>query len=220
MAITPPPPSRRRSVRARRWLWRRRHLVLAVTVILLGWVVVGELRPPQPPTAPVVVLTRDVPAGATLGPDDLRTMLVPPELAGPQLLSTVDAAVGERLAVGLPQGFPLTGRVLVGPGLAQAAAPGQVVVPVRLADAGVGATLRAGDRIDLLAATADAAGGAGGAEVVSAGALVLAVQDDAGGGLLAANGPAPLVFVAVAQGQAPAVVGASAWAPLRVVLAG
>ena len=220
MASSPVAPSRRRTVRLRRWLWRWRHLTLGAALVLTGWVLVNELRPPQPATAPVVVLAREVPAGARLAAADVRTAQVPLEMAGPHVVENAAAVVGERLAVGLPEGFPLTDRVLVGPGLAQAVAAGQVVVPVRLADAGVSASLRPGDRIDLLAATADTAGGAGGAQVVAAAALVMALQDDGGGGLLAADQSTSLVFVAVPSTQAPAIVGASAWAPLRVVLAG
>lgn len=207
-------------MRVRRWLWRWRHLLLGTALLTAAWVVVGELRPPHPVTTEVVVLARDVPAGATLVAADLRLARVPPELAVAHVLHRTEDGVGEQLAVGLPQGFPLTDRILVGPGLTAAVEDGDVVVPVRLADAGVSATLRAGDRIDLLATAADAAVGPGGAQVVAARALVLALADDDGGGLLAAEQSAALVFVAVPRGQAPDVVGASAWAPLRVVLAG
>ena len=214
-------PSRRWPVRARRALWRWRHALLAVAVVAAVWTVVDELRPPAPATVEVLVLARDVPAGAALTPADLRTALVPTRLAAEAALRRADEAVGERLAVGLPAGFPLAAEVLVGPGLASGMPPGDVVVPVRLADAGVARTLRPGDRIDLLAATADAAATAGGAEVVAAAALVVALDEGAGAGLLGGGEEAPsLVFVSVPRAASPSVVGASAWAPLRVVLRG
>lgn len=220
MPSPPVPPSHRPAVRLRRSLWRWRHSLLVTAIVLSGWVVVHELRPPAPPTTEAVVLARAVPAGSELSGSDVRTAAVPRELAASGMLRSVGEAVGEQLAVGLPAGFPLAVEVLVGPGLATGVPPGDVVVPVRLADPAVTRTLHPGDRIDLLAATADAAAGEGGAQVVAAGALVVARDDGGGSGLLGGEEPAGLVFVAVPRGTAPAVVGASAWAPLRVVLPG
>lgn len=220
MRSTPVPPSRRRQARLRRLLWRWRHALLAVSVVGAVGVVVQEVRPPAPATVAVVVLARDVPAGAPLEATDVLSVELPRELVAARMLRAPTEAVGERLAVGLPAGFPLAAEVLVGPGLATGTAPGQVVVPVRLADPAVARTLRPGDRVDLLAATADSAASEGGAQVVAAGALVVALEEDGGGGLLGGQEPASLVFVAVPRGAAPGVVGASAWAPLRVVLPG
>lgn len=216
----PSVPSRRPVVRLRRALWRGRHLLLVTALAIGGAVVVHELRPPAPLSTHILVLARDVPAGSELSTQDLTSATVPPALAGPEMMRSADEAVGSRLAVGLPAGFPVTGRVLVGPGLASGTAPGEVVVPVRLADAAVARTLHPGDRVDLMAATADAAASEGGAAVVAAGALVVARGDDGDGGLLGSEQPASLVYVAVPQATAPDVVGASAWSPLRVVLPG
>lgn len=214
-----PLPSRRPGARLRRLLWRGRYLLLAVAALTATGVVLGELRPPEPVTTAVVVLTRDVPAGSELAAQDVELARLPPELAPPLAAGAPGDVLGRRLAVGLPAGFPLTDRVLVGPGLVEGLPRGTALVPVRLADPAVAATLRAGDRVDLMAATADSAGGAGGAEVVAAGALVVARGEQDTGGLLGTD-EAPLVFVAVARTAVSAVVGASAWAPLRVVLTG
>ncbi len=216
----PRPPSQRHVVRLRRLLWRWRHVLLLAAALAAGWAVVGELRPPTPPTLDVLVTARDVPAGTELAPADVRVVALPRELVAPGTLRSADAAVGERLAVGLPGGFPLAEEVLVGPGLAAGAPAGEVVVPVRLADPAVVRSLRPGDRVDLLSAGADAAGVEGGAHVVAGGALVVAREEGGGGGLLGGEEPAALVFVSVPRGTAPAVVGAGAWAPLRVVLTG
>lgn len=214
------PPSQRRPVRVRRVLWRWRHALLAGALLCGGWSVVAELRPTPPPTVEVLVLARDVPAGGELTAADVTTAALPTALVAPGMLRAPPDAVGERLAVGLPAGFPLAAEALVGPGLADGVPPGEVVVPVRLADPAVARTLRPGDRVDLLAATADAAASEGGAHVVAAAALVVARDEGGGGGLLGGEEPAPLLFVGVPRAVAPAVVGASAWAPLRVVLPG
>ena len=213
-----PLPSRRRSVRVRRLLWRWRYLLLAVSVLVATGVVLGELRPPEPVTTDVVVLARDVPAGSELAAGDL-TLARLPELALVEAARTPAEVLGRRLAVGLPAGFPLTERVLVGPGLVAGLPPGTALVPVRLADPAVAAALHAGDRVDLMSATADSAAGAGGAEVVAADAVVVSRSEATAGGLLGVD-EAPLVFVAVPHAAVTAVVGASAWAPLRVVLTG
>jgi len=214
------PPSRRRTARARRLLWRWRHALLLAALAAGTWTVVGELRPAPPPTLDVLVLTRDVPAGTELTSADVRTTALPRDLVSPGMLRAPPQAAGERVAVALPAGFPLAAEVLVGPGLADGVAAGEVVVPVRVADAAAARSLRPGDRVDLLAASADAASSEGAARVVAAGALVLARDDGTDGGLLGGQEDPPLLFVALPRGAAPAVVGASAWAPLRVVLPG
>lgn len=177
---------------------------------------VQELRPPPPPTRPVAVLASDQTAGAVLTP---RTVVVQhvPEAAVPDgALTDVADAVGHRLAVALPGGFPLARGVLAGPGLAEGAPPGTVVVPVRLADAGVARLLGAGDRIDLL--QADGYEGAQ-ARVLARSALVLARADDAEPGLLGSpTVQAPLLLVAVSPAAATLLSGASTWAPLSAVL--
>ncbi|QDB78270.1 hypothetical protein FE251_01930 [Georgenia wutianyii] len=218
--MAPVPPSRRRTARLRRLLWRWRHALLVAALATGAWTVVGELRPAPPPTLEVLVLTRDVAAGTALSEGDVRTAALPRDLVSPGMLRAPPQVAGERMAVALPAGFPLAAQVLVGPGLADGVAAGEVVVPVRVADAAAARTLRPGDRVDLLAATADATSSEGAARVVAAGALVLARDDGAAGGLLGGQEDSPLLFVALPRAAAPAVVGASAWAPLRVVLPG
>lgn len=177
-----------------------------------------ELRPPPAPTEPVVVLARDVAAGAVLTEADVAVVDVAAELAPERALRDPAELIGGRLAVGLPAGLPLTGHVLAGPGLAAAAPDGHVVVPVRLADGAMAALLRPGDEVDLLTTAADAAGTVGAAQVVVAGAVVVSLHDGASGGLLATEQSAPLVLVSLPREAAADVVGAAAWAPLRLVI--
>jgi hypothetical protein len=78
---------------------------------------------------------------------------------------------------------PVTDARLVGPGLTSALPQNQVAAPVRLADLSVAALVRTGDRVDVLATAPDASA----ADVVAAGALVLATSDadaEPGAGLL------------------------------------
>ena len=89
-----------------------------------------------------------------------------------------DELVGRALAGALRAGEPITDVRLVGPGLTSMLTGGQQAVPVRLADLAVAATLRAGDRVDVLATTE----GADVAEVVASAALVLVAPSGADDG--------------------------------------
>jgi len=128
-------------------LSRRRPLaaLVAAVAVLAG---VHELRPPAPDVQTVLTAARDLPAGATLGPDDLAPVAY---AAGTAPTGLADDALGRVLASPVRAGEPLTDVRLVGPPLV-AAYPGSVAVPVRLPDAGMAALLRVGDRIDLVAA--------------------------------------------------------------------
>lgn len=197
-------------------LWRTRHVVAAVAVALAAAVVVGELRPPAPPTTPALVLAAPRAAGAELGPTDVVVRDVPAGLVPDGALTDAADAVGRRLAVALPAGFPLAPGVVVGPGLADGAPSGTVVVPVRLADPGTARLLRPGDVVDLLQAPADAPGPA---SVLARGALVLARADEQESSLLGGgDDAAPLLLVAVSHAAATLLSGAGAWAPVTAVL--
>ncbi|MGK5112836.1 MULTISPECIES: Flp pilus assembly protein CpaB [unclassified Geodermatophilus] len=157
--------------------------LLAATALVLA------LRPAAPPagpgepeTAPVVVAAADLPPGAVLATGDLAVARYPTALRPAGTTPDPTALVGQALAGGLRAGEPVTDARLVGAGLTAQLAAGQVAAPVRPADVVVSALVRPGDRVDVLATAPDAAR----AEVVAAGALVLAAPgpDDAGEGLL------------------------------------
>jgi Flp pilus assembly protein CpaB len=196
--------------------------LLAVAALALA------VRPatPGPPggvaaAVPVVVATADLPPGTTLAGGDLRIALFPPALR-PAGSSAAPAALGGRvLAAAVRRGEPLTDVRLLGAGLTALLAPGQVAAPVRLADLAVTGLVRAGDRVDVLAATE----GAEQAERVAAGALVLAAPARAApeadaGAVRPASGSAPdgLLLLAVDPATAARLAAASAAATLTVTL--
>jgi Flp pilus assembly protein CpaB len=87
------------------------------------------------------------------------------------------------LAGGVRAGEPITDARLVGAGLTALLPEGEVAAPIRLADLAVAGLVRTGDRVDVLATAPDASA----AEVVAAGALVLAAtgaDEESGAGLL------------------------------------
>lgn len=177
---------------------RRRPLAALVAA---GAVAAGvqAVAPPAPATAPVLVATRDLAAGATLSSDDLAVRHWPAD-AVPDGAATVGDVVGRVLAAPLRTGEPVT-DVRVGAAGFATTAPGLTAVPVRVPDAGVVGLLGPGDRIDLIATDpAD-----GDAETVAEDVLVLAVPapDVGASGLVGGSGGTPgglggrLVVVAV-----------------------
>ena len=153
--------------------------------------VVHELRPPPSAIEPVATAARDLPAGTTLGPDDLTTVGF---AAGTAPTGLASDAVGRVLAAPLRAGEPVTDVRLVGAAMA-ATYDGAVAMPVRLPDPAMAGLLRVGDRIDLVAA--DPQGDT--ARLVAADLTVVSLQapdDEAGMGGL----PGRLVVLAVPEG--------------------
>lgn len=161
-----------RGAALRRGVLRRRRLIAVLCTA--GAVAAGlhATAPPEPSTVAVLVAARDLPAGATLGPDDLRPLELPPDVVPEGVLTDPGVATGVILAAPLRAGEPLTDVRLVGPGLA-AADPGTVAVPVRLSDAAQAGLLTVGDEIDLLATEPESRT----TVPVATGAVVLAVPD-------------------------------------------
>lgn len=200
----------RRRVRAvRHLLLQRRRLIAAV---LLGAAVLAGLRsvaPPPPDTVEVLVATRDLPAGARLTQDDLaRTRF----LVGSAPTHVADNPVGRVLAGPIGRGEALTSVRFVGPDLAAAQAH-QVVLPVRLPDAGMAALLRAGDVVDLYATDP----GTGQARLLATAVTVLATPQGVPDGPAGGSGGA-LVVVGVPPDAALEITGASLAEFLTVAL--
>ncbi|WP_306357606.1 MULTISPECIES: RcpC/CpaB family pilus assembly protein [unclassified Nocardia] len=124
-------------------------LVLAAALALRG--------DPADRRTEVVVAARELPPGHTLGAPDIRS--VGRETTGlPEGFAEDPAALlGATLTGAVRAGEILTDVRVVGPRLAAAAAgtPDARIVPIRLADEAVASVLRAGDRVDVVAAEAD-----------------------------------------------------------------
>ncbi|HVF03813.1 MAG TPA: Flp pilus assembly protein CpaB [Frankiaceae bacterium] len=172
-----------------RALAARRRVVAALLAGLAVLASLSALRPPGPPTVHVLAAARDLAAGAALTLDDLRSVALPAGAVPAGALEPGASVLGRLVAGPVRAGEPLTDVRLVGPALLSALAPGAVAVPVRFADGGAVALLRPGDRIDVLAADADAYAG------VAAGDTALALLDAVPGGPAPAAagtpGPAP-----------------------------
>ena len=160
--------------RPRSWVDFGRRLAAAAlalgALVLAARPTAADPPPEGPTTVDVVVAARDLPAGAVLAPADLTVGRFPPETVPDGVAGATDEVAGRPLAGPLRAGEPVTDVRLVGPGLTAALPVGRVAAPVRLADLAVAGLVHPGDRVDVLAT----APGATDAEVVAAGALVLA----------------------------------------------
>jgi pilus assembly protein CpaB len=102
---------------------------------------------------PVLVAARDLRPGSVLGRGDLAMRDFP---AGAVPSGVVHRAEGRVVAGAVRRGEPLTDARFTSDGLLATRDPAAVAVPVRLADAAVARLLHPGDRVDVLAARADA----------------------------------------------------------------
>ncbi len=154
----------------------------------------------------------DLPAGAEVGPDDLRAVHWPSPLVPAGALSAEE--IGDRrLASAIRAGEPLTDVRLVSPALLEGRA-GEVAVPVRIPDGAVVALLRPGDLIDLIAADPT---GAAPARRLAAGVVVLAVPPPDASGASAIGGR--LVLLALSPDAARSVAETAVTSVISVTLA-
>lgn len=120
--------------------------LVAVTLFLRG--------DPAHTRISVVVAARDLPPGHLLTAADLRLASYLPDAAPDGAVVDPAPLLGAVLTAALRTGEVLTDVRVVGPRLAEAATgrPDARIVPVRLADTAITEILRAGDRVDVVAA--------------------------------------------------------------------
>jgi Flp pilus assembly protein CpaB len=216
LGVSSGPSSATRADAARREVRRRSSLPSGRAVVggfLVAAAVVGVVAIASGSGTPAdayAVVTADVDAGEVLGPEDLE--LVPLDLPDEQrAVSYTDLSVLD----GATALAPLTAGQLVqssdvakppgGPGLASVSLP---VEPARALDG----DLRRGDRVDVIATSTE--GGGPSTRTVTAGALVIDVIEQGGGGL---GGPTELsVELAVLPDDLEAVAEAGAVATVTL----
>jgi pilus assembly protein CpaB len=176
------------------------------------------VAPDPTPGRTVVVATRDVPAGAALQASDVAVTAHPAEQVPASAAHRLADVVGRVVAAPLSAREVVTTTRLVGPNLLLGRTPDQVAAPVRIADAGAAALLRAGVRVDVLVAVE----GADTARTVARGATVLARPVASGDGLgslgTASDSGGGLVLLAVSDSDAAALAQSAAAGALSVVI--
>jgi hypothetical protein len=202
------------SAAAERLLRRHRTPVVVGLSVVAVLAALDAIGTSSARTADAMVVVRDVAAGAALTADDVALRPVDAGALPATALRSLDDAVGRRVAVAATTHELLTHDRLVVPRAVERS--GAVLAAVRLADADVADLPATGDRVDVLAATADAAAVV--AENVRGAAVPLADADQ--GGWLD-SGPARrdgVVVVEVLPDAAARIAGAAANARLSVVL--
>ncbi|MBA3367562.1 MAG: Flp pilus assembly protein CpaB [Geodermatophilaceae bacterium] len=199
------------------WLSARRLAAALLAAGALVLAVAPAAQPPivnsEPPQSTVLVAAQDLPAGRTIGTDDLRSAeRTSAQLPDGALTPGMDV-VGRVVTGSVRRGEVMTDRRLLGPGLSASLDAGVVASPVRLVDLEVSALLRPGDRVDILAAVQDAPS----ATVVAAGVVVLAVPLAESEDSRPAE-PIGLVVVAVDQDTAARLAAAAASGRLTATL--
>lgn len=198
--------------------WRARHALRVVALAAL--VVAGvQVAVPAPPSASTVVVTaRPVRSGSPLTTADLRTVELTPAPEG--AARTVDDLIGRALVVDAPPGLPVVDGLLAGGRFALDPPPGTVLLPLPLGEAGLGAVLRPGDRVDVVTTVTDGSGRR--TEVLAERALVVDVREPPGGagGAFAAptDATSPLITVAVEPDAGRRLAAGADQAPLGAVL--
>jgi len=156
----------------------RRHRSAVAGLCAAGAVLTAlPLVAPAPAaTTTVLVATRDLSPGTPLTEADVRAVAFPEALLPEGALTDRPTAVGRSVGGPVREGEPLTDVRLLGSGLLHRT--GLVAVPVRLADGATAALLRAGDRVDVLAASTSSDRPVARAVTVAPAVQVLAVPKD------------------------------------------
>ena len=218
------PRPRRRPVTTRAAFFRRYRRPLALALLVLGMAsFLSALAPQQQAEHQVLTLNVARPAGGQLQASDLSLSTVSGAVQDSGLLTDMQQAVGERLAVGLPAGALLSEHVLIGPQLLTGAAPGTVAVPIRLSDPATVQLLHPGQLVDIVLSSGDGFEREISSETIGHRLPVLwvpAADQDGGLGLLPATGTMAegIVVVAANQGLADVLSGAVTRGKVSAVL--
>lgn len=203
--------SRRRPLHAlaRAASWHRRKLAVlaAVATVLTG---ISAAAPEGPAMITVVKARSQLPGGTVVSAADLVLDRVAAADVPEGALTDPDGLIGKTLAAPVAENQMLT--PLTALAARTSVSPGHVIAPLRLADAALGALLKPGDVVDVIAANNDAQQ----AVVVAAGARVVTIPDPPD----ERAGPSPdgaLVLIEVDAQTASAVAQAAASATLSVI---
>ena len=215
-------PDARPSRRAIRWLARNRRLAVALLLCVAAGITVQQLTPDPAHTVSAFATAKDLPAGATLGPEDLALLDIPRSLVPAGSYGSNDSPQGRQLAVALRKGQLLSDTQLLGPGLLAGSPPGSAAVPLRMADPASIQLLSPGQLVNVVMTTGDSFDQTTASQVLAAAVPVLWTSEHGSGGgqWLAAGETEGLMVVAADTDQARRLAGASTQGKLFFVLVG
>jgi len=185
----------------RRGRWRRTVAARVLSAVLAGaalWLTVSALLPAPPdPGVPVLVVTRDLPLGATVGADDVRVDRRPDAYVPRGALTAGEAAVGRVLGAPMVSGEIVTATRFRGPGQLAALPAGSLAVSLPVGDPSIVSTLRPADLVSVLVT--------GSGETVATAAVVLATDLPSSGMLGGSGSTGAHVWLALTPAEARAV---------------
>jgi len=194
---------------------RHRRILAALCAALAVLIGLSAIRSDAAPGVDIVVAARDLQPGATIQPGDLTVTTRPrtSETAGssaPQL----EDLVGRMLAVGALAGEEVTLSRLANGAGARSLAPGEVAVPIRLADSGLADLMAPGDQVDLVSASG------GSDRVIAEAARVITVPRRESRSPLSNTGPesASVLLVATDPRSAVQLAAAALRGPLAAIV--
>ena len=213
-------PAARPSRRLVRWLERNRRLAVALLLCVAAGITVQQLTPAPAFTVSAFAAARDLPAGKTLGPEDLTLLSVPRDLVPAGSYGSNDSPHGRQLAVALRKGQLLSDSQLLGPGLLSGSPPGSAAVPLRMADPASIQLLSPGQLVNVVMTTGGSFDQTAASQVLAAAVPVLWTSEHGGeaGQWLAAGETEGLMVVAADADQARRLAGASTQGKLFFVL--
>lgn len=206
--------------RLSRWLARNRRLSVALLLCVAAGLTVQQLTPAPAFTVPAVAAVRDLPAGETLGPEDLTALSVPRSLVPGGSYGSTESLQGKQLAVALRKGQLLSDAQLLGPGLLAGSPPGSAAVPLRMADPASIQLLSPGQLVNVVMTTGNDFDQPAASQVLAAAVPVLWTSEHgSGAGQWLATGETDgLLVVAADADQAGRLAGASTQGKLFFVL--
>ena len=177
---------------------------MALLLCIAAGITVQQLTPAPAYTVSAFAAARDLPAGKTLGPDDLTVLDVPRGLVPAGSYGSNDSPRGKQLAVALRKGQLLSDAQLLGPGLLAGSPPGSAAVPLRMADPASIQLLSPGQLVNVVMTTGDGFDQPAASQVLAAAVPVLWTSGHGGeaGQWLAAGETEGLMVVAADADQA------------------
>jgi len=195
---------------------------VALLLCIAVGITVQQLTPAPAYTVSAFAAARDLPAGETLGPEDVTLLSVPRDLVPEGSYGSNDSPRGRQLAVALRKGQLLSDSQLLGPGLLAGSPPGTAAVPLRMADPASIQLLSPGQLVNVVMTTADSFDQTAASTVLAAAVPVLwtSGHGSEAGQWLAAGETEGLMVVAADADQARRLAGASTQGKLFFVLVG
>ncbi len=193
---------------------------MALLLCVAAGLTVQQLTPAPAFTVSAFAAARDLPAGQTLGPDDLTALSVPRGLVPAGSYGSAESLQGKQLAVALRKGQLLSDAQLLGPGLLAGSPPGSAAVPLRMADPASIQLLSPGQLVNVVMTTGNGFDQPAATQVLAAAVPVLWTSEHGNGAgqWLATGETDSLLVVAADADQAGRLAGASTQGKLFFVL--